>query len=573
MSKNKKSTTPKSNSRPWALIVILALALILRLGYLSQVAQESDFSNPYIDAAYHNVLARGMAFGDWTLPPEVNDPHFQTTPYFRGPGYPFLLALMYKFSGGSYWAPRIFQIGLGLLNLLLVFRLGRRLFSERAGLIAAALMATYWGMIYFEAELLAPIPVISVLLLLLHYSLDLEKRTRFRDFLVLGLLFGFGALLRANILLCVPIFLVWFWVLAQKKWPVGLRFLAPFGLGAALVILPVTWRNYAVSGEWVLISSNSGINLYIGNNPEADGYSAVIPDLNTLTGLEGWNSFDYDLIVQKLSLHEGRNLTHTQVSQFFSKKAKEFIFQNPGAFVKLCFRRLGLMIGPAEPHNNKMLELEREYHWILRYLPRFSLVFALSLFGVALWIYDTRRLKRSWLENRGMWLMFAWIFLYGGSYLPFFVTGRFRMPLLPFLMLIAGFGVDRALVLFRENRAIFFKAALPLMALFFAFALIRWVPYKADVPYWHYLRGSRFENQGKVQQAIDEFQKALSLNANQSDALTKLGIIRYRQGQVGEAQKLWERSIKVKPRQAQVLNNLAWTLAQQPNPTAEDLQA
>ena len=42
-------------------------------------------------------------------------------------------------------------------------------------------------------------------------------------------------------------------------------------LSAAAVISPWTLRNYRVHGEWILISSNGGINFWIGNNEQATG--------------------------------------------------------------------------------------------------------------------------------------------------------------------------------------------------------------------------------------------------------------------------------------------------------------
>ncbi len=41
-------------------------------------------------------------------------------------------------------------------------------------------------------------------------------------------------------------------------------------LGAILAIAPVTARNWIQGRELVLISSNGGINLYLGNNPRHD---------------------------------------------------------------------------------------------------------------------------------------------------------------------------------------------------------------------------------------------------------------------------------------------------------------
>ncbi len=58
-------------------------------------------------------------------------------------------------------------------------------------------------------------------------------------------------------------------------------------VGTAAAIVPVACRNAVVSGEWVPISTNGGINLYIGNNAEATRTLGIRPgpDWEELTRL------------------------------------------------------------------------------------------------------------------------------------------------------------------------------------------------------------------------------------------------------------------------------------------------
>ena len=44
-----------------------------------------------------------------------------------------------------------------------------------------------------------------------------------------------------------------------------------------VVVLPITIRNCAVGGDAVLIASQGGVNFYIGNNPDSDGRTAIVP--------------------------------------------------------------------------------------------------------------------------------------------------------------------------------------------------------------------------------------------------------------------------------------------------------
>jgi hypothetical protein len=86
----------------------------------------SAFLAPAPDAAYHEYWARlGNRGLDATA--YVPDPHIQSTPFFRLPGYPYFLAGVYRVFGVSPWTPRIAQMCLGLASCLTAFLLGRQI--------------------------------------------------------------------------------------------------------------------------------------------------------------------------------------------------------------------------------------------------------------------------------------------------------------------------------------------------------------------------------------------------------------------------------------------------------------
>ncbi|MFQ5601160.1 MAG: glycosyltransferase family 39 protein, partial [Candidatus Krumholzibacteriia bacterium] len=135
---------------------LLLVGAVARGLYLSEIVDAPDFRQPAVDAHTHDYWARGLATGDWSLPADLEDPRIPDTPFFRPPGYPYFLALVYRLTGGSYLAPRIVQMLLGLLSAALAFLIGQRWFGRAAGLVAGGGMALYWAFIYFEGELHAP---------------------------------------------------------------------------------------------------------------------------------------------------------------------------------------------------------------------------------------------------------------------------------------------------------------------------------------------------------------------------------------------------------------------------------
>ena len=159
----------KSRRLEWlALAVILLAGLVFRGVYLSEIVDNPDFTWPMVDGSYHNYWARSLVSGNWTLPPYTEDPQINDSPYFRPPGYPYFLALVYLLTGSSYVGVRIVQMGLGLIGCALGYLLVRDLFGRGVALICATLMSTYWAFIYFEGELLAPVLLVLLSLLLFN---------------------------------------------------------------------------------------------------------------------------------------------------------------------------------------------------------------------------------------------------------------------------------------------------------------------------------------------------------------------------------------------------------------------
>jgi len=110
--------------------VPLIVALLLRGIYLAEIVETPEFSHPGLDAAYHIYWARGLAEGDWTNFEGREDPQLYRFPYYRPPGYAFFLALVFRLCGYELIWPRLFQFGLGLGSVFLVWRLGRRFFDD-----------------------------------------------------------------------------------------------------------------------------------------------------------------------------------------------------------------------------------------------------------------------------------------------------------------------------------------------------------------------------------------------------------------------------------------------------------
>jgi len=553
---------------------ILLAALLLRIGYLAEAADTPEFAAPAFDGAFHDYWARALASGDWSPPEGYSDPRIDDTPYFRPPAYPYLLAAVYRVAGHDYLAPRIVQTLLGLANCVLAFLLGRKVFGRGVGLLTAGLMACYWIFIYFEAELLAPVLLVLLALLLMHVLLRWTQRPTWGNTLLGGLVHGLFALARPNALILVPGVVLWAWWLGWRR-KGGRRFLLPligYPIGLIVAIAPATIRNYAVARDAVLITSNAGVNLYIGNNEVTDCVTAEIPILSELAGLTGWTCFDQPAIARGVSQLEGRPLQASEVSDFFRRQALEYMTAHPGRVLRLAFEKALLFWGPAEISNNKEIHYERAFSGVLRFLPTFSMVLALAVAGLALLIRDLRVQGKAAdhggtdhaLRLEACVLFVLFVGSYFVSFLPFFIAGRYRVPIIPFLLLFGAYGLQRIGLLAGQRRYAPAAAWLGVAVATWVVVSRPYISYTPDLGLYHYGRGVAYRKLDRMDLAIDEFRRAIEATPRPSPlAYNNLGAALADRNQLEPAIAAFRTALEINPDYFEAHQNLATALVRQ----------
>lgn len=546
-----------------ALALVLLVGALVRAAYLAENRRNPDFEYPAVDAGYHDYWARALATGDWALQGRLEyDPKIPASPYFRPPGYPYFLALVYRLCGPGYLAPRVVQHGLGLLNVLLLFALARRWIGRGTAVAAAALMAVYWIQIYFEEEFLEPVLVVAIsLLMMLALAALLAKPRRTMAFLA-GLLLAMSALARPNALVFAPLAALWLlsvfgW--RRKGWVLAVL----FGLGCMAGVLPATVRNWVVGHDRVLISANAGINLYIGNNPTANGGFVDVGD----GAGGGFGTSDvYPVILRQLERQAGRPLKYSEVSRHFANEAGRFIRENPGRFAQLLGIKTMLFWAPSEAGHNKYLHYERANSPVLRRLPLdFAGVLALALLGVLAPLAAGRRAAPAGDEAaRNRRAVFVLLGIYAGSqylsFLPFFVTGQYRAPVLPALFVFAGWGVERLLDVWREKRWGRVVLMLALGLGLYGLASRDFIGVRVNPAEWHQARGQAWSRANQPARAAAEYRAALANDPDNANAHYNLGNALMKTGEGEAAQAQFEEALRLRPGFGHAAFNLAMAL-------------
>jgi Tfp pilus assembly protein PilF/4-amino-4-deoxy-L-arabinose transferase-like glycosyltransferase len=551
-------------------LAILVLGACLRGAYLSNLRTDPFFAAPALDAELHDYWARGLAFGSWSVPPDRTDPRIRTTPFFRPPGYPYLLAAEYRLTAGKAVAARVVQFGIGLGGVLLGFALARRLGGTAAGLVCAALMATSWTLIFFEGELLDSFVLAVLTPGVILLALAAARAGTLGRALLAGLGIGVFALVRPNALALIPTMAAWLFWARRRREPEASAWKGAVALvaGAVLAVAPATLRNHAVSGEWIPISANAGINLYIGNNPRADGVHAGIPDVERLAGIRGWTCFDYPLVVEGLAREVGRSLRYGEASRIWAERGRGWIVEHPGRFLALTAKRLALFLGPAEA-GDRDLDLTRAASPVLRHLPgRFPWYLAAAVVGLG-WALAERRsasrdparreLERERFEARTLLVVVGVVYLV--TFLPFFFNARYRIPLLVILFVLGSDTVVRAVRLANGRHVRPLVAGLGAFILVSGLASINWAGYHADPGEWHYQRGNAYRDAGHPEDAAREYRLALDASPRAVDPRRDLALVLREQGRPAEAVALLRSALAVDPQAVEARFDLAQTLA------------
>jgi 4-amino-4-deoxy-L-arabinose transferase-like glycosyltransferase len=190
---------------------------------------------------------------------------------YRPPLYPLFIALLYGVGGENSLLLRLGQAAISTATCALCYALAQRIGGQRAGIFAAVLAALYPLFIFFSGVLMAET------LLLFFVALALWQAQRFtvapglRRAAELGFVLGLGALCKPVLVPWLPLFCVLWWRETVLSAFAKVRQLLVLGAVLLCTVLPWTLRNAHISGHFVPISTNMGINLLVGHEEGATG--------------------------------------------------------------------------------------------------------------------------------------------------------------------------------------------------------------------------------------------------------------------------------------------------------------
>ena len=239
--------------------IVIGLALVARLLVAVLIPVE-----PASDAAWYVGRALGLAAGEGY--------HENGIPTAYWPvGWPAILALGYSLTGSMSATVIALNLASALVVMLLILWFSR-MATEIAlvGRIALLVYALYPNHIAYTGQ--ATTELIYTALAMGAFAVLIAGRKHLWLLFLSGLLFGIGTLVKPQtIMFPVGAVIALALVFRNYSWASAARAAIVVYLALVLVVLPWSYRNWTVFGEFVLVSTNGGTALLLGANDQVTG--------------------------------------------------------------------------------------------------------------------------------------------------------------------------------------------------------------------------------------------------------------------------------------------------------------
>ncbi len=475
----------------WLVLAVVSLALVFRLatGAFLGFNAPPDRAACGADTEEFELGAWNMAQGNGFVLWEDGNPSA-----FRAPGYPLMLAGLYRLFGRQYWVNRLVLSVIGALTCLLVYRLALAVrLRPRVALCAMLVAALHPLQAYFCGHFMSEVPsaflnVLATLFLVKgvgsetwdvrremldvggetwdvrremldvggetldvgggtldvpHSTFHVSRLTfhvpRLSLVAFAGVVNGLSVLVRPAAIFLVPV-LGGLLLLLHWRRPIRAIVMAVlFGLGTLLVVAPWTYRNYRVFDRSCLVASNGGSTLWGANNT-----------VTATVGSEhwgGWISTGFDMATKQREVLSLANEVDRDRREW--ELGVEFLKQNPRTIPGLLVGKIWRAVSPFPQSPNRVFVL----------ITASSQIVMLALCGIGLlgrWgagktadcrLQTTdRRLKtgdgRRKTEGGRLHLpLLAQFLTLVATVLVFYGSERFRVPYEPIFAVYGGMGL------------------------------------------------------------------------------------------------------------------------------------
>jgi len=480
---------------------LFALALGLRTLYLYQVSPSPFTQVPIIDALDEDEWGQQIAAGDW-LGKEKGV-------FYRDPLYAYALGLLYFLFGHDLMLAMAVQAVLDAVLCVLLFFIARSVFNSRVGAITAVLAALYGPFVFHQGLIMKTSLTMLLLALFLFFLLRSFGEASAGTWYLTGIFLGLAITTRSNSLIFLPLVLAAALLPTKREIGRNIRIFTAvfFFAGLLTILLPLAVRNKIYGQSLTFSVPSAGLNFYHGNSPGASGVHTRIKGVRTIPEHEWEDS------LRIASLESGRSLLPSEVSSFWLKKGWSFIRENPRHFLSLLWRKTLLFWNHYEVPDVYNYEYFKEESSVLSLLITFGIVGPLGIAGM--FFAMAKKQKRSSL-------LIAFVLLYMLSVIAFYVTSRYRLPVVLFLLPFSAFAINSLWEYFKSRNGKMLVICLLVLFLSALFVNVNLLDAEKFLSQSHSLLGNIHHSNQELDEAATEYREALAIDKNNHEAANNL---------------------------------------------------
>ncbi len=363
------------------------------------------------------ILALARQIASVTLPHEA---------FYRAPGYPALLALGLWLGvpdSSLIILARLLNTACHLASTALVFGLANRLWgTRRAAWLAAGLVGFNPVLLHFAADALDV--SVAMTLMLLGLAATFRSASGRPGYAVAALAFCAAALCRPQLL---PLLALPF--LQAVRRPGAPRRLLSASLTVLLVVFAMGGVNQRLAGDFRILPWQGAFNLWAANHPGANGrYFTQTLAIESYDAGANTARLEAEALYHRDVTTAGAGEDYRTMTHYWQDRALVAITGDPLAWARLMGQKLRYLLNNEEQYNNKTYAFHKARSpWLASNPICWAVIWPLAVAGAI----------AGWRRASVRWVVLA-VGIGAASVMLFYVSDRFRAPLVPLLALLAG---------------------------------------------------------------------------------------------------------------------------------------
>lgn len=297
---------------------------------------------PVSDSLAYDAFARNLAeYGVYGWAPEQPSAYWPV-------GTSALYAPLFMLFGHQYWPIVALNIALSVAIIVAAFRIAGRLPQVHASVppIAAAVLALWPGLIMYVTVLASELPFIASIMIAVDIWTQTKRPAVLRG-VVSGIFLAAACYVRPTAQL-LPLIMALSALFAGQSLRTVLALTASAYITMIVLIAPWTLRNYRTFDAFVVISTNAGANLWMGNHPGSAGGYNELPE--SVKGMD-------EVSRERVLAHEARKHIMSDIPGYIMLSGKRLVDTYDRETIPVVWNEQGIdrTLGPAAKFPLKLI--------------------------------------------------------------------------------------------------------------------------------------------------------------------------------------------------------------------------